>query len=144
MENQLQEIYDLATKLAAHNTETRTELEIILKKTEDVQLRMIGNCIFTVNEHEIIEGIGFRWNGDLKVWNNTKFGTFKKDDHETDVEREFMFMDIEKAKKVCEDTNREYRIVSIDGASKAITFDCVFERVNFYVEKGIIVKVNKG
>lgn len=144
MENQLQKIYDVAVKMASHTTETKSELEEILKSNGGQYFRTMGDVLFTVNEHDIIEGIGFDWMGNFKVWNNTKFGTFKKDDAETPEEKEFLGKTIEEAREICKNTNRQFRVIMEDGKGNMITMDCRFDRVNFDVEKGIVTKVSKG
>lgn len=144
MENQLQKIYDLAVKLAPHTTETKSELEEILKSNGGQYFRTMGDVLFTVNEHDIIEGIGFDWMGNFKVWNNTKFGTFKKDDSETLEEKEFIGKTLEQASEICKHTNRDFRVIMEDGEGYIATMDFRFDRVNFEIEKGIITKVSKG
>lgn len=78
MENQAKQITEIATLVAPYNTETSNELVEILKSNGGEKFALIDKCIFTTNEHGILEGIGFDVMGNFKVWNNTKFGTFKE------------------------------------------------------------------
>lgn len=79
MENQLRTIIEGAVKATTSNTETKEELETILRANGGSNFMQLGNCLFTVNEHEIFEGIGFDVRGEFKIWNNSKFGTFKNE-----------------------------------------------------------------
>lgn len=79
MKNELKNILKLVQKISPNNVDTKEELFEILKANGGQYFEVIGNCIFTVNEFGILEGIGYDFKGDFKIWSNNKFGTFKKD-----------------------------------------------------------------
>ena len=77
MENQINFIFRSARLASPYHTETRGELEEILKSNGSEKFTKLGDVLFTINEFGIIEGIGFDSMGEFKIWNNRKFGTFK-------------------------------------------------------------------
>ena len=78
MENRLTEILDLASMSSPNNYETKEEFLECLKQKGGVHFMQYIGIIFTTNEHGILDGIGFDSFGDFKIWNNSKFGTYKK------------------------------------------------------------------
>lgn len=78
MENHLIEICNVAKQATAYNSETKETLIHVLKNNGGEHFTTIDDMVFTTNEHGILEGIGFTDTGDFKIWNNRKFGTFKK------------------------------------------------------------------
>ena len=76
MENQIKFIVDIAQKTAAYHKNTKKEVEDILKTHGATNFTVIGNVMFSTNEHGILEGLGFDSLGNFKVWKNCMFGTF--------------------------------------------------------------------
>lgn len=78
MENQLQFIIEKASLTSAHSLEHKEEVFDILKKDGEEHFVTLGNVVFSTNEYGILKGIGFDSMGNFKIWNNRKFGVFKK------------------------------------------------------------------
>lgn len=77
MENQINFLVRTARLAAPYHMETREEIEEILKTHGCKNFIQLGDVVFAVNEHGILEGLGFDSKGEFKIWNNRNFGTFK-------------------------------------------------------------------
>lgn len=79
MENQINFIINQARRVAPYHVNSEEELREILKSRGSENFITLGDVLFSVNEYGILEGIGFDSMGNFKIWNNSKFGTFKQE-----------------------------------------------------------------
>lgn len=63
---------------AANIMETEQELRNYMEENGATNILKIGKCLFSVDSHNILEGIGFMF-GDfrIKIVNNRKLGVFR-------------------------------------------------------------------
>jgi hypothetical protein len=59
-------------------------------------------------------------------------------------EKELIGIDLEEARKKCNEKTIDNRIVSRDGINMPITMDLKFNRLNFTVVKNIITNITRG
>jgi len=78
MENQLQFILEKAQLNSFYYSEKKEDLVNTLKQDGEEHFVTLDNMVFATNEYGILKGIGFDSMGNFKIWNNRKFGTFKK------------------------------------------------------------------
>ena len=56
----------------------------------------------------------------------------------------FVGLPLKEAESLAEDRELPHRVVKVDGESKPVTMDYRPDRLNFTIEKGVVVSVSRG